>query len=361
MVTEVKISELTAASSVNGSMEFETNDGGTSKKVTGAQIRTYVGGDVTGFTNRIINGDMRINQRAATATVSTDAKYYATDRWWGTGTNTAGVFTLAQSTSTPPAGFTHFLRSTVTTTDSSLAAGDFYGFGQSIEGYNVADLGLGTAAAQSMTLSFRVRSSLTGTFTGALNSSTGDLSFPFTYTISAANTWETKTVQVAAPTSGTFSQADLTGLQLWIILAIGSTWAGTAGSWAAAEKYGASGAVNVMATNGATFDITGVQLEAGSVATPVFARRDYGRELMMCQRYYQTGGVYGWPRSSDNVSLASVYLPVSLRATPTVTIADGTLQSSAPDTRTTQSFGAYKTGTSASTSWYTTFTASAEL
>lgn len=248
------------------------------------------GSGYTGYKNRIINGRMEIDQRNNGNSVSvTDGNnYFCVDRWLGTGTAASGVFSLQRSSSTPPSNFINFLRATVTTIDSSLAAGDFYGIAQRIEGFNISDLGFGTASASALTLSFWVRSSLTGTFTGSLNASpASSASYVFSYTINSANTWEQKTITVAGSTIGTFSTSNTLGLSLWFSLALGSSYTGTAGTWTASAIFGVSSATNFMATNGATFDITGVQIERGSNATS-FEFRDIGRELMLCQRYYQT-------------------------------------------------------------------------
>jgi hypothetical protein len=169
----------------------------------------------------------------------------------------------------------------------SIGAGDVFVLRQRIEGFNVSDLGWGTASAQAVTLSFWVRSSLTGTFGGSFQNNAENRGYPFTYTISSANTWEQKTVTVAGDTTGTWLTNNGTGILLGFSLGTGSTNSGTAGAWAGANYSSATGAVSVVGTSGATLYITGVQLEAGSVASP-FERRDYGRELIMCQRYYET-------------------------------------------------------------------------
>jgi hypothetical protein len=240
-----------------------------------------------GFRNRIINGDMRIDQRnaGASVTVNSGTAQYAVDRFAGIGQATDGVFTVQQST-TAPAGFRNSIVATVTTADSSLGATQFYVLEQRIEGHNVADFGWGAAGAQSVTLSFWVRCSLTGTFGGALMNSAQNRAYPFSYTITAANTWEQKTVVITGDTSGTWLTTNGIGIELSWGLGVGSSFSAAAGSWAGQVAFSATGATNLMATNGATFFLTGVQLEAGTVATP-FERRDYGRELIMCQRYYE--------------------------------------------------------------------------
>jgi hypothetical protein len=239
--------------------------------------------------NRIINGAMVIDARNAGAavTVNSGAVTYNLDRWFAQGTASAGVFTVQQSF-VAPTGFTNSSLFTVTTVDSSLAASNLYSFSQNIEGFNVADLGWGTASAKTVTLSFWVRSSVTGTFGGAFGNSAANRSYPFTYTISAANTWEQKSITVAGDTSGTWLTNNGIGLRLYLGVGVGSTFSGTAGAWAGSFFISATGATNLMATSDATFYITGVQLEVGTQATS-FEYRQYQQELGLCQRYYEAG------------------------------------------------------------------------
>ena len=239
-----------------------------------------------GFRNRIINGNMVIDQRNAGASVTPTAdSTYTLDRWMAR-LGISSKFSVQQNAGsvTPPTGFSNYLGIT-SLAATTVASGDYYGIQQSIEGFNVSDLGWGTASAQSVTLSFQVRSSLTGTFSGVLKNSGFNRSYPFTFTISSANTWETKTITIAGDTSGTWLSNNGIGIQVIFNLGYGSSLLGTAGVWAASNLGGATGSVNVVSTNGATFYITGVQLEAGTNAS-TFEQIDYGRELMMCQRYF---------------------------------------------------------------------------
>jgi hypothetical protein len=241
-----------------------------------------------GFRNRIINGDMRIDQRNAGAsyTQTGAAGQYSLDRWNVSGDVTS-KFSVQQNAGsvTPPTGFTNYLG--VTSLSSySVPVSEAYIIRQQIEGFNVADLAWGTASAKTVTLSFWVRSSLTGTFGGVLKNSGNNRSYPFTYTISAANTWEQETVTIAGDTSGTWLTNNGIGLMVIFSLGSGSSVSGTAGAWAASSLFSATGAVSVVGTNAATWYVTGVQLEVGSVATP-FERRDYGTELSRCFRYFQ--------------------------------------------------------------------------
>ena len=235
-----------------------------------------------GFRNRIINGDMRIDQRNAGAAV-TASPGFPVDRFPVTNA-TDGAYSAQQDTSAPT-GFVNSVKVTATTADATLAATQFLLIQQQIEGTNVSDLAWGTANAKTVTLSFWVRSSLTGTFGGAVRNSAQDRSYPFTYSISVADTWEYKTVTIAGDTSGTWLTTTGSGLQICWGLGVGSTFSGTANAWAGSQLFSTTGAVSVIGTLNATWYITGVQLEVGSVATP-FERRPYGTELALCQRYY---------------------------------------------------------------------------
>jgi hypothetical protein len=242
-----------------------------------------------GFKNRIINGGMVIDQRNAGASVSTATltTVYSVDRWAGF-YSANNKYTMQQNAGaiTPPVGFTSYLGAT-SSAATSLAASDYYLLSQRIEGYNIADLGWGTANAKTVTLSFWVRSSLTGTFGGSFLNSAENRSYVFSYSIPVANTWTSISVTVAGDTSGTWLTTNTNGISIYFGLGIGSTSSGTAGVWSGSTYYSVTGATSVVGTNGATFYITGVQLEKGSTATS-FDFRDYGRELMMCQRYFET-------------------------------------------------------------------------
>jgi hypothetical protein len=249
----------------------------------GAVAAEYIA-PVTGFKNRIINGAMMIDQRNDGASVTVTTGDYTLDRWAALATATS-KYSVQQNAAavTPPAGFINYLGAT-SLSAYSISSSDAFWLAQRVEGLNVADLAWGTANAQTVTLSFWVRSSLTGTFGGSIQNSARNRSYPFTYTISSANTWEQKSVTIAGDTSGTWLTTNGIGLRVLIGLGVGSTFSGTAGAWAGSDFRGATGATSVVGTNGATFYITGVQLEKGSTATS-FDYRPYGTELALCQRY----------------------------------------------------------------------------
>ena len=244
---------------------------------------TLGAGNASSFKNRILNGSMVIDQRNAGASVTPTDGQYTLDRWKA-GASAASKFSIQQS-STAPVGFNFSMLAT-SLSAYSVGVNDNFEMFQFIEGFNSADFGWGTANAQTVTLSFWVRSSLTGTFGGSIQNSAFNRSYPFSYTISSANTWEQKSITIAGDTSGTWIGAtNGTGIVLCIGLGAGTSRSGTAGSWAGATYYNATGATSVVGTNGATFYITGVQLEVGTVATS-FDYRSYGTELALCQRYY---------------------------------------------------------------------------
>ena len=293
-----------------------------------------------GRRNLIINGDMRIDQRNAGASVSRSAgsgDAYQLDRWLTA--NAADAVYTVQRVSDAPTGLITSLKITVTTEDASLGASQINLVRQSIEGNNVSDLAWGSASAKSVTLSFWVKSSLTGQFGGSMTNSAGNRTYPFNYTISSANTWEQKTITVAGDTSGTWLTGNNVGIRLDFNIGTGSNFLGTANAWAASNLVGTTGDTSVVGTLNATWQITGVQLEVGSVATP-FEHRSYGEELALCQRYFETsfdGGasttntsgagtfVWGGTATATTTSFVGIGSPrygTPKRATPTITIYD---------------------------------------
>jgi hypothetical protein len=270
-----------------------------------------------GFKNRIINGGMVIDQRNAGAS-GTAINTFTVDRWYYQASQASKVTWQQNSGSvTPPVGFSNYL-GFVSASAYSITSSDYFIVRQPIEGFNFADFGWGTANAKTVTLSAWVYSSLTGTFGGSLKNSASTRSYPFSYTISSANTWAQISITIAGDTTGTWVGAtNGTAVNINFGLGVGSTFSGTAGTWAAADYTSATGATSVVGTNGATFYVTGVQLEVGSQATS-FDFRDYGRELMLCQRYFQkTQSGYFNAVQSDGYGRAFWFFKVSMRTTPT--------------------------------------------
>jgi hypothetical protein len=297
-----------------------------------ALIGTINSSNDFGLKNRIINGAMVLDQRKAGASVSVSTSgVYVLDRWKNRA-NGGGVFTVQQS-STAPAGFNYSTIYTVTTADSSIAAADNYWIIHEIEGYNVADLAWGTANAQTVTVSFWVRSSVTGTYTIALsNGTTYDRHYVSTYTINAANTFEYKTITIAGDTTGTWGKTNGGGISLVFNLGTGTDYQTTANAWTAGFKHGTASSTNLIATNGATFYITGVQFEKGSTATS-FDYRPFGTEFALCQRYYEKsyglaslpgstgrGGTIQQVNGVDGNQIGGTKYTVPKRTNPTVTL-----------------------------------------
>jgi hypothetical protein len=255
-------------------------------------------GNASSFKNRIINGGMVFDQRNSGASVTPINSQYLVDRFWYNTTQTSKV--TAQQSTVAPTGFVNSLLIT-STSAYSVGAGDVFGVSQIIEGNNIADLAWGTANAKTVTLSFWVRSSLTGTFGGSFYNSAANRAYPFSYTISTANTWEQKSITVAGDTTGTWLTTNGVGITVYFCLGTGSFYGGTADAWTSSIKLGITGQTSLVGTSGATWQVTGVQLEVGTVATS-FDYRPYGTELALCQRYYEKSYDVGTaPATSTNL------------------------------------------------------------
>ena len=278
-------------------------------------------GQIGGRRNLIINGAMVQDQRNGGSSVTPTASgTYTLDRWRAN-ISVSSKFSVQQSTEAPANHTNSLLVTSLAAT--TVSASNQYFIGTRLEGYNIAHLKFGTADAQSITLSFWVRSSLTGTFGAGVFNSAANRCYPISYTISSANTWEQKTVTIEGDTSGTWLTNNGVGLQLIFSLGIGSTFQGTAGAWTSSAHLTASSTVNLVETNGATLYITGVQLEVGSVATP-FEHRSYGDELALCYRYY-----YQWNTGEQFNAIAvgmaeqvnelrwAISFPTEMRSKPT--------------------------------------------
>lgn len=277
-----------------------------------------------GMRNRIINGDMRIDQRNAGVAVNGNGgnKTYPIDRFYSQLYNTTGN-TTGQQSSIAPSNFVNSMKISVQTADASVGATDQVWYGHDIEGFNVADMGFGAAGASTFTLSFWVYSNVTGTYCVTFKNSAENRGYTAEYTINASNTWEKKTITVAGDTAGTWLTTNGTGLKIWFVLMAGSSQQTTANTWnAGSGTIATSNQVNFMSSTSNAWYLTGVQLEVGSNATP-FERRQYGTELMLCQRYYfkQTSATLRVYLDStiSNDRWFSFSFPSTMRATPTLT------------------------------------------
>jgi hypothetical protein len=276
---------------------------------------------------------MVIDQRNAGASVTPASGQYLLDRWLANASQSSKYSVQQNAGSiTPPNGFVNYLGVT-SLSAYSITSGDYFNIAQKIEGFNIADLNWGTANAKTVTLSFQVYSSLTGTFGGAICNGAQTRSFPFTYTVSAANTWTPISVTITGDTTGTWATNNTAGMQVFFNLGTGSTYSNTAGTWASGNYISATGATSVVGTSSATFYITGVQLEVGTQAT-TFDYRSYNQEFYFCQRYFYknicaTGGQQstplapmGWTYTTSRLYVPVIF-PQPMRGTPTLSKAGG--------------------------------------
>lgn len=311
----LKVTTLQDGASATVNLTFDTS-GNTTAGGTVAMASSFK-------RNRIINGNMVVDQRNAGAQITaanlTNGTYMV-DRWFYQSSQVA-KFTAQQNAGavTTATGFPNYLGMTVATA-VTVGASDYFNISQPVEGFNFADLAWGTANAKTVTLSFVVYSSLTGTFGGSFRNSAVNRSYPFTYTISSANTWTTISVTIAGDTTGTWVGAtNGIGAYVQFSLGAGSTYSATANTWAAGNYYAPTGAVSVVGTASATFYVTGVQLEVGTVATP-YEMQIYSDQLAQCCRYYQ------WvPFSQGFVAAGAGYaiipfvpFQVQMRAVPSI-------------------------------------------
>ena len=318
-MSTIKVTNIEHENTTNGGIQLD-NAGHVT--VDGQQMPT-----VGPLSNRnlIINGGMQVAQRTtASQTQTAGGSVYGVDRFYAFASQASKVTVQRnQGSVTPPVGFQKYLGIT-SSSAYSPSSGDIFSFGQVVEAQNAAQLAWGTSDAKTVTLSFWVRSSLTGTHGGAIMNGSFNRSYPYSYTISSANTWEYKTVTIPGDTSGTWDMSGngKFGYIIWDY-GTGSDKRGTAGAWTGSQKEGVTGAVQLVGTNGATWYITGIQLEVGEKATP-FEHRSYSDELTKCQRYYYRsrqhgftykGCYFGHGISSNRIG-AAVRLPVEMRADP---------------------------------------------
>ena len=279
----------------------------------------------------IINGDMAIDQRNSGASLTITGNDVSCDRWKFQ-VSQASKLTSEQNDSSGLANFNNYMRIT-TASAHTPATDEFFIVKQNIEGQNMTFLNFGSSDAQAITLGFYVRSSLTGTFGGAVYNQAGNRNHPFSYTISSANTWEFKTVNISGDTTGTWLKDNSIGLTLLFSLGANATRLNTAGTWTTTYSTGATGQVNMIETASATWDVTAVQLEVGtfdSNSIPDFQFEDAGTNLRRCQRYFiKTLSADGGGTNADGtaVNVVTWRFPVQMRATPTATQGGGSATS----------------------------------
>jgi len=271
-----------------------------------------------GNRNLLINGDMQISQRNGTSSVAVVNNSFTVDRWQAVNDAGSSKFSVQQVTDAP-VGFYNSLKMT-SSSAYTIPSNEVYGIGQKIEGLNTNWLEFGSSDAKTITISFFVKSSLSGTFGGSVLNADMTRGFPWTYTISSADTWERKTVTVSGSPDGTWSTNNGTGIRVHWSMGANANRSGTAGQWSTAQyTFHPTGATNVVSTNGATLQITGCQVEVGSVATD-FEHRSFAQELALCQRYFEKaeGGMIATGLSSGYIGMTQSYV-VAKRASPTVT------------------------------------------
>ncbi len=317
-----------------------------------------------GNRNMVHNGGFVISQRNFSSAVTQTGEAFTLDRW-KTRMSANSKFSV-QQVADAPAGLYNSAKIT-SLAATTVGASDYYQFQHCIEGSNLNPANFGTATAKALTLSFHVKSSLTGTFSVCFSNEAGDKFLAQNYTISSADTWEKKTISIPAITTGSWNRGNTGGLFIYFTLGAGSGTLQSTGSWGTSFGRGGTGGANVVATNGATWQITGVQLEVGSVATD-FEHRSVEQELALCQRYFWKpsgstvgiGGYYGG-RYGTSHFFVLVYLPTTMRTVPTVTGTAAVSGTTASISATTELCQFYIANSTSNYITYTSISASAEL
>jgi len=317
---------ITSTSDASGNISYVTANT-TAMVIDTNQNTTHTGyisaPNTFGFKNRVINGDFKISQYNGSSSFAPGDSTYFIDRFlWNQATGGKILFQQNAGSVTPPPGFVNYAGFT-SNSSYSITSSDYWLLRHRIEGYNMADLAWGTANAKTVTLSFWVYSSLTGTFGGIIQNQPANYNYTYSYTINSANTWQYVTITIPGPTSGTWYNDTRTGIDLWFCLGCGSSNVGSTGTWGSPRIFAPTGQVNVAGTSGAVWNITGIQLEKGNIATP-FEYLEYGHQLRMCQRYYQQlyyENIISFRGSSSSTGAWQANLPwlVQLRTTPTIT------------------------------------------
>ena len=270
--------------------------------------------------NLIINGAMEIFQRTTSVSSVSDNTYVVQDRMNFFSNNDGVISVFASSEHPTGAGFSKSLKVDVTTADTSIAAGQYLGINQRIEGYNHAQLEYGTSSARSIVVSFYAKSNLTGPFCYSAKNGASDRSFPIEFSLSAANTWERISFVIPGDTSGTWLETNGIGAYHQISLAMGSTFQGTNNTWQAGNKVATSNQVNLLASTDNEFFLTGWQVEVGTASPTAYQHEDYGTTLRKCKRYYEFLDTTVYPTKYSTVSLGNFVWTEQKRAQPTLTV-----------------------------------------
>ena len=299
-MSEIKVNSVKGVGASTAAITINNSDG-----TCDANLTAVSGGQLANR-NMMVNGGFQVAQRLSyegSGYSQTGGEYIGIDmfRTRISGGNSDGTTSvLLQQTSTAPVGFCKSLKLDVTTAYSSLSSGAYNTIVGEIEGYDIARTGFGAAGAKTLTLSFYVRSNLTGTFTGAVGNSSNNRSFAFNYTISSANTWERKTITIDGDTTGTWHKDSQMGLKIIWTLGVGTQYlTSTANTWQAGEHMGTTSGQNILASTDNELYLTGVQLEVGSVATE-FEHKSFNDEFKRCCRYYQKARQYGAPNEDTD-------------------------------------------------------------
>ena len=324
-MSEIKVNSIKGVGATSAAITVNNTDGTCTANITS------IGGSQLSNRNLIINGAIQVAQRGTTVTCNSGSNTYSMDRWYARGESSLGVFTLSQEDIAANNQGVKYAAKVTVTNNVTPGSGDVYKIAQRIEGQNLAQLELGRSTAKSFTLSFIVKSSVTGTHSGSFMNSAQNRSFPFTYTISQADTWEQKSITIPGDTAGTWLVSNGIGLELNFDMGSGSGKRGNAGgAWLAARAEGATGAVQVISSANATWFISKVQIEVGSTATD-FEHKTFAQELALCQRYFfrvpyaGTGAAPIYIASGVEASANARYafkLPQVMRAAPTVSVND---------------------------------------
>lgn len=317
-ITPNSVSGINSITAQSGTIQLFNSSGGTGT-INGNFTGTITDIPISGNRNKIINGDMRIDQRGAGSSFSPNTNgIYTLDRWFAGRSDLGGSVTIIRSTNAPY-GFTNSLLWTTVSASPTLTAANRGIVQQRIEGFNMSDLSWGTPGAVPITLSFWVRSSNVGTFGGNIRNGLFTRSYIFTYSISSSNTWEYKTVIIPGDTTGTWYSDNQEGMRVSFSMGAGPTYTtSTVNSWISGDFQNTTGTVSIVTTTGATWQVTGVQVEPGTFPTP-FERRPISTELALCQRYYEVvSGRFVTAAKTSSQDYVSWPFKVTKRIVPTI-------------------------------------------